>query len=146
LAPALNIFADATTVSAVDASLLRSDATSTRLFTVAFDACRSARDTGSMYSLTRSTDRLVDVGMTLAEMAVQYVSSGKGDTADVTRVVWIIVVVVGVAGQGGPSLVCLATNRALVHCEASDHVQLIIDRVFPPSGSNIELEAPDGNA
>jgi hypothetical protein len=99
-----------------------------------------------MYSLARSDRLVVDVGMTLAEMAVQYVSSGKGDTTDVTRVVWIIVVVVGVAGQSGPSLVSLATNRALVHCEASDHVPVIIDRVSPHSGSNMELEAPDGNA
>ena len=58
--------------------------------------------------------------MPLAEMAVQYVSSGKRNTADVTRVVGIIVMVVGVAGQGGPSLVSLAADGALIHLEASD--------------------------
>jgi hypothetical protein len=77
-----------------------------------------------MYSLARSSG-LVDVNMALAEMAVQYVSSGKCDTTDVTSVVWIIVVIVGVSRQGSPCLVGLAANAALVHCEASDDAQLI---------------------
>lgn len=72
-----------------------------------------------MYSLTRSS-RLVGVDVTLAKMAVQYVSSSKRDTTDVTRVVWSIAVIVSVAGKSGPSLVGLAANGALVHCEASD--------------------------
>jgi hypothetical protein len=119
LAPALSVFAHATTVGAVNAIFLRGDATLARLFAIAFDACCPARSTGSMYSLTRSS-RLVGVDVTLAKMAVQYVSSSKRDTTDVTRVVWSIAVIVSVAGKSGPSLVGLAANGALVHCEASD--------------------------
>ena len=63
--------------------------------------------------------------MPLAKMAVQYISSGKRDAANVTRVVWITGMIVGVAGQCGPSLVRLATNGAFVHCKTSDDVQLI---------------------
>jgi hypothetical protein len=36
--------------------------------------------------------------MALAEMAVQYISSGKRDTTNVTRVVRIIIVIVSVPG------------------------------------------------
>jgi hypothetical protein len=119
LTAALSIFADAATVSAVDTCLLRIGAALTWLFAVAFDACRSARETSSMYSLARSS-KLVDVDMTLAEVAVQYVSSGKRNTTDVTRVVWVVVVIVSVARKSCPGLVGLAANGAFVHFEASD--------------------------
>jgi hypothetical protein len=58
--------------------------------------------------------------MTLAEMAVQYVSSGERNTTNVTRVVWVVVVIVSVARKSCPGLVGLAANGALVHFEASD--------------------------
>jgi hypothetical protein len=97
LAAALSIFTDATAVSTVDTCLLRIGAALTWLFAIAFDACRSARETSSVYSLARSS-RLIDVDMALAEMAVQYISSGKRDTTNVTRVVRIIIVIVSVPG------------------------------------------------
>jgi hypothetical protein len=120
LAPALSIFADATTVSTVNARLLRVGAALAWFFAVAFDTRRSARETSSVYPLARSS-RLFGVGMPLAEMAIQYVSSGKRDTADVTRVMRIVVMIVGVARQCGPSLVCLAADGAFVHLEASGY-------------------------
>jgi hypothetical protein len=88
-----------------------------RLFAVAFDARRSASNASGVYPLARS-GRFVDVS--LAEMAVQYVSSGKRDTTDVTRMVWVIVVVVSVAGQCSPGFVGLAANGALVHSSDLD--------------------------
>jgi len=70
--------------------------------------------------------------MPLAKMSAQYVSSRKCNTTNVARMMWIIAVVVGVAGKGSPSFVGLAANGALVHasnpdCEASD---VMYDVVF----------------
>jgi hypothetical protein len=105
-------FADTPACRAVGARFLGFGAILTWLATIALCTRSPARFARCMCSLAW-LGRFVN--MSLPEVAIQYISSGKRYTAGVASVIRAIGVVVCMSCQGRPSLVGLVTDVAFVH-------------------------------